>query len=184
MKIYTKTGDNGTTGLFGGTRVSKADARVDAYGTLDELNAHLGAVCTNLAGTFPAALLTQVQSALFVVGAELACTPGKEHSMKMQLVSAEDAIQLESWIDEAEELVKPLRSFVLPGGIAASAQLHIARTVCRRAERLCVALADSDAAPRSEVVVYLNRLSDLLFVWARAVNANAGVQDVPWIPRA
>ncbi len=184
MKIYTRTGDKGTTGLFGGVRVSKADPRVDAYGTLDELNAHLGATCTHLAGSYPVDLLTRIQSTLFVVGAELACTPGKEQSMKMALVSDDDAAELERLIDDAETRVEPLRSFVLPGGTLAASELHIARTVCRRAERLCVALGESQAPARDQVIVYLNRLSDLLFVWARAVNAQAGVEDVPWIPRA
>lgn len=183
MKIYTKTGDNGTTGLFGGARVSKADARVEAYGTLDELNAHIGVVRACLGNDWPSAELSKVQSDLFVVGAELACVPGKEATMRMALVSEAHIAELEQWIDDGETRVEPLRAFVLPGGTPAAAALHVARTVCRRAERLCVALGAEPTPPRVEVVTYLNRLSDLLFVWARGANAGAGVADVPWVPR-
>jgi len=183
MKIYTRTGDDGTTGLFGGGRVQKDDARVDAYGTVDELNACLGVA---RAAGLPApvdGLLGGLQEDLFVLGAELACVPGKEASMKMRLLDDGDASRLERAIDEAEEGLPPLKSFVLPGGTAGAAALHVARTVARRAERAVLA-ASRQAPVRPAVLVFLNRLSDLLFVLGRRVNHLAGVEDTPWRPRA
>ena len=183
MKIYTRTGDDGTTGLFGGARVRKDDARVEAYGTADELNACLGAARAAGVGEGMDALLGQIQEDLFVLGAELACVPGKEASMKMRLLDASDGERLERAIDQAEEGLPPLRSFVLPGGTGAAAALHVARTVARRAERR-VLEASEQAPVRGELLVYLNRLSDLLFVLARRANHLAGVEDTPWKPRA
>jgi cob(I)alamin adenosyltransferase len=183
MKIYTKTGDQGQTGLFGGARVSKTDVRVEAYGTVDETNAVIGVA--RAAGVPPDvdALLSRIQEDLFVVGAELATVPGKEDKLSMPLIAAADAQRLERAIDAAEGGLAPLKSFVLPGGSPAAAALHLARTVCRRAERR-VLDASSAAAVRNELIVYLNRLSDLLFVIARQVNHGAGVADVPWNPRS
>lgn len=180
MKIYTKTGDSGSTGLFGGARVDKDDARVDAYGTVDETNAAIGVART--AGLSPAvdAVLAAVQSDLFTLGAELACVPGHEARLKLHLVGAADIERLEQAIDRAEEGLAPLASFVLPGGTAGAAALHAARTICRRAERRVVALRHGSAV-RDEIVIYLNRLSDLLFVLARRENHEAGVPDVPWV---
>jgi cob(I)alamin adenosyltransferase len=182
MKIYTRTGDDGTTGLFGGARVRKDDPRVEAYGTADELNACLGAA--RAAGLPPEldALLGQLQEDLFVLGAELACVPGKEEKMKMRLLDASDALRLEQAIDAAEEGLPPLRSFVLPGGTPAAAALHVARTVARRAERRALEAA-AQGPVRSELLVYLNRLSDLLFTLARCANHLASVADIPWQPR-
>lgn len=179
MKVYTKTGDDGTTGLFGGDRVRKDDARVAAYGTVDETNSTLG--LARAAGLPEAmdALLAEVQADLFVIGAELACAPGKEQKLKMPLVSDEQTRKLEEAIDSAEENLPPLKSFVLPAGSPGGAALHHARTVCRRAERECL----SAGGVRQEALIYLNRLSDLLFVLARAANQTAGVGDVPWNPR-
>lgn len=181
MKIYTKTGDDGTTGLFGGTRVQKHSPRVDAYGTVDETNATLGVA--RATGLDPDAdtLLSEVQGALFTLGAELSTAPGKEKNLKMRLVSDGDIALLEQGIDRTETTLPPLKNFVLPGGTPQSAALHLARTVCRRAERAVLGL--SDPAPRREVVVYLNRLSDLLFVLARRENHRQDVADVPWNPR-
>ena len=182
MKIYTRTGDDGTTGLFGGARVRKDDARVDAYGTVDEAN---GAIGVARAAGVPATVdevLARVQDDLFVVGAELACAPGKEDKLRMRLVDGADAERLEKAIDAAEEGLPPLKSFVLPGGSPGAAALHVARTVARRAERR-VLEASRDTPVRREIVVYLNRLSDLLFTLARRVNHDAGVPDVPWNPR-
>lgn len=178
MKLYTKTGDDGTTGLFGGARVSKTSARVDAYGTIDETNAAIG--LARALGVIESvdAVLARVQDDLFTVGAELACVPGREAKLRMRLVGPEQVANLENAIDEAELACPPLRTFVLPGGSTSAAALHLARTVCRRAERTVLAL--EDAPPRSDVVVYLNRLSDLLFVLARRSNIAAGVGDVPW----
>ncbi|HEY8074328.1 MAG TPA: cob(I)yrinic acid a,c-diamide adenosyltransferase [Labilithrix sp.] len=182
MKIYTKTGDDGTTGLFGGGRVEKASARVEAYGTVDETNAVIGIARATGLEKMTDEVLARVQVDLFTLGAELACVPGKEAKLAMKLLDVADAERLEHAIDDAEKELPPLKSFVLPGGSAQAAALHLARTVCRRAER--AVLAVGDAKPRAEVVVYLNRLSDLLFVFARRANVHAGVADVPWTPRA
>lgn len=181
MRLYTKTGDDGTTGLFGGARVRKASTRVGAYGTVDELNAVLGVARS--AGLAPAtdALLATVQSDLFVLGAELACLPGKEDKLKMRLLDEADCARLEQAIDASEGPLPPLRSFVLPGGSPQAAALHLARTVCRRAERDVLGIDGGDV--RATLVVYLNRLSDLLFSLARGENVRAGVDDVPWTPR-
>ena len=180
MKIYTKTGDDGTTGLFGGGRVRKASARVEAYGTVDELNATIGLARASTLDADSDAALARVQVDLFTLGAELACVPGKEAKLNMPLLGGEDAARLEVAIDHAETFLSPLTSFVLPGGSAQAAALHLARTVCRRAERALLAL--DDAEPRGELVIYLNRLSDLLFVLARRANVEAKVSDVPWVP--
>ncbi len=184
MKIYTKTGDAGETGLFGGARVSKSSARVEAYGDVDELNSVLGLVRAegNLGGRFDE-LITSIQSRLFDVGAELANAKGKD--LGIPLVAEDDVVAMEHAIDHAEEELPPLRTFVLPGGSRLSANLHLARTVCRRAERRVVSLGEGEEAVeiRPEVLRYLNRLSDLLFVLARYANHRAGVADVPWIGR-
>lgn len=182
MKIYTKTGDDGTTGLFGGARVDKASARVEAYGTVDELNSTVGIARATKLDPFAEGVLAQVQVDLFTLGAELACVPGKEDKLAMTLVDGDDAARLERAIDDAEKELPPLKTFVLPGGSAQAAALHLARTVCRRAERAVLALDDTPA--RTDVVIYLNRLSDLLFTLARHANLKAGVEDVPWAPRA
>ncbi len=180
MKLYTKTGDDGTTGLFGGARVAKASARVEAYGTVDETNAAIGGARATKLDAASEAVLAMVQVDLFTLGAELACVPGKEASLKMVFVGPDDAARLEQAIDVAEAVVPPLKYFVLPGGSAQSAALHVARCVCRRAERAVLALDDAPA--RADVVIYLNRLSDLLFVLARRANVEAKVDDVPWKP--
>ena len=182
MKIYTKTGDDGTTGLFGGARVKKASLRVEAYGTVDELNATLGVARATQLDPFAERVLAQVQVDLFTLGAELACVPGKEEKLLMRLLDGDDAARLEQDIDDAEEELPPLKTFVLPGGSARAAALHLSRTVCRRAERAVLAIDDAPA--RTDVVIYLNRLSDLLFTLARHANLQAGVADVPWAPRA
>jgi cob(I)alamin adenosyltransferase len=181
MKLYTKTGDDGTTGLFGGKRVPKASARVEAYGTVDETNAAVGVARATRLGAATDAVLAQVQEDLFVLGAELACVPGREGKLAMPLLSGADIERLERAIDEADAACSPLKAFVLPGGSPQAAALHVARTVCRRAERAVLSL--DDATPRRELVVYLNRLSDLLFALARRANVDAGVPDVPWKPR-
>jgi cob(I)alamin adenosyltransferase len=182
VKIYTKTGDTGETGLFGGSRISKASLRVDAYGDVDELGSVLGlARAQGSLGERFDELLLVIQSRLFDVGAELANASGK--NLGIPLVTDDDIAAMEHAIDRAEEDLAPLRTFVLPGGAPLSAQLHFARTVCRRAERKVVALAANDPRVRPELVRYLNRLSDLLFVLARYANHLAGVADVPWVGR-
>jgi cob(I)alamin adenosyltransferase len=180
MKIYTKTGDDGTTGLFGGARIKKCSSRVEAYGTVDELNATVGLVRAAGVGPFTDGVLSRVQVDLFTLGAELACVPGKEDKLALPLIQDADAVRLEQAIDDAEAKLTPLQTFILPGGSQQAASLHLARTVCRRAER--AVLAVDDAPPRTMLVVYLNRLSDLLFVLARLANLERGVADVPWVP--
>jgi cob(I)alamin adenosyltransferase len=184
VKIYTRTGDGGDTGLFGGDRVSKASARVEAYGEVDELNSVLGVVRLHTLGGAQDddfdRLLAAIQSRLFDVGAELANAKGKD--LGIPLVDERDIEEMERAIDRAEEEVAPLKVFVVPGGAPMAAQLHVARTVCRRAERRVVALGVQDGV-RPEVVRYLNRLSDLLFTLARLANHRAGVGDVPWVGR-
>lgn len=176
MKIYTRTGDDGTTALFAGGRVSKAHLRVEAYGTVDELNAALGAARTlHPAGD---AYLVQVQRQLFVLGADLA-TPQSAAVRRIMRVNEAMVTWLEELIDQLTADLPPLTHFILPGGCPAAAQIHIARTVCRRAERLVVALAQ-DEPLNEHVIPYLNRLSDFLFTLARWENAQAGVPDVIW----
>ncbi len=179
MKIYTKTGDAGTTGLFGGPRVSKDDARICAYGSIDELNAVLGLARSIGLETQQDEMLRDVQVCLFSIGAELATPEPEKHGLKWSGESAVEA--MEAWIDQIDESLPPLRNFVLPGGASSAAHLHLARTVCRRAEREVVSLRNCrGVSDVSEIVIYLNRLSDLLFVMARQANAQAGVPDVPW----
>jgi cob(I)alamin adenosyltransferase len=185
MKIYTRTGDEGQTGLFGGGRVAKDHVRVEAYGAVDELNSFLGSAAGELerggAGEL-AARVHLLQSDLFSIGGSLAA-PAREEggraSEHLPPVPEQRIQQMEGWIDNAEQELPPLREFILPGGTEAAARLHIARAVCRRAERRVItlsAMAQVDGA----VVPYLNRLSDLLFVLARLVNHRAGVEDVRW----
>lgn len=181
MKIYTKTGDAGETGLFGGTRVSKASLRVATYGEIDELNSVLGMARLHPIDDQRDELLALIQSELFNVGAELASRPGK--ATGVPLVGEAEVSLLEKAIDAAEEPLPALATFVLPGGSAGAAHLHLARTVCRRAERSLVELASSDTV-RPELLHYVNRLSDLLFVLARLANHHAGVEDVPWEGRS
>ncbi|OQX70261.1 MAG: ATP:cob(I)alamin adenosyltransferase [Sorangiineae bacterium NIC37A_2] len=182
MKIYTKTGDAGETGLFGGERVGKGEARVEVYGTVDELNAALGLACVALDGE-QAADLQGIQRDLFVLGAELACAPGAAEKLRLKLIDRDDIEELEALIDRAEAELPKLMNFILPGGSEAGARLHLARAVCRRAEREFFRVA-SEAGLRSELGVYLNRLSDLLFVLARRANARAGAPEVTWSSRS
>jgi cob(I)alamin adenosyltransferase len=181
MKLYTKTGDDGTTGLFGGGRVPKTSPRVAAYGTVDETNSAIGLARATPLDRAMDEVLARVQEDLFTLGAELACVPGRENKLAMALLGEPDIERLERAIDEADAASPPLKSFVLPGGSPHAAALHVARAVCRRAERAVLALDNPPA--RRELVIYLNRLSDLLFALARQANLLAGVPDVPWKPR-
>jgi cob(I)alamin adenosyltransferase len=176
MKIYTRTGDEGTTGLFGGERVRKDALRVEAYGTVDECNAAIGTARAHALDPALDALLHDIQNQLFVVGGDLA-TPGPSDYVPRTTQPMVD--WCETQIDALEAGLPALRRFILPGGTPAAAGLHLARTVCRRAERLCVAL-HADEPLTTPVLQYLNRLSDLLFVLARAANARAGRSDVFW----
>lgn len=184
MKIYTRRGDAGQTDLFGGERVGKDASRVAAYGDVDELNAFVGAAAA--AGVDPtlAETLRGIQSALFDLGASLA-TPDPRHREKAGIegVSAADIEGLEALIDRLEADLEPLQSFILPGGAPSAAAFHVARTVCRRAERAVVRLAGEGGSVEETSLRYLNRLSDLLFVIARHENARQGVPDVAWVGR-
>jgi cob(I)alamin adenosyltransferase len=180
MKIYTRTGDAGDTGLFGGTRVRKSDPRVAAYGDVDELNACLGVVRAQAGiGADVGDLLAHIQRDLFAIGARLA-DPAERIADRVTKAAVGDAdvARLEGWIDQFDAEVPPLRKFILPGGDLAGAQLHLARTVCRRAERGIVGLGPENVDPH--VIVYINRLSDLLFVLARAINHHAGQAEIEW----
>ena len=179
VKIYTRTGDGGETGLFDGTRVSKADARVAAYGDVDELNAWLGLARASLADPQLTEMVEQIQRDLFALGSRLADPSHRiaERVAKAH-VSIDDVARLERWIDELESELPPLRRFILAGGSPSGAAFHVARTVCRRAERAIVGLGE--ASVDRDVLVYMNRLSDLLFVLARAANARAGAPELEW----
>ena len=178
VKIYTRTGDDGTTGLLGPGRVLKSDARVEAYGSVDELNAVLGVVRSLDISGWLAADLANIQSRLFSLGAELAATT-PEPLAKLVRIGDPDIAELERIIDRLDAELPPLKNFVLPAGSALAAELHLARTVCRRAERRVVTLgAHAPLEPR--LVRYLNRLADLLFVMARSCNLRAGIAEVEW----
>jgi cob(I)alamin adenosyltransferase len=177
MKIYTRTGDDGTTGLFGGGRVSKSDVRLSAYGAIDELNAVLGFARSAGLPKLCDQILLVLQNQMFDLGAELATPDSAKHGA--ELLTDDLLDQLESWIDTLEADLAPLKTFILPGGTSAAAALHLARCVCRRAERRIVALSET-ASVRPLVLKYVNRLSDLLFVLARTANAEAGVGDIAW----
>jgi cob(I)alamin adenosyltransferase len=177
MKIYTKTGDQGETGLFGGPRVRKDHLRIEAYGAVDELNAVLGVARSETPPAEIDALLAEIQNSLFDLGAELA-TP-EPARMGVPMVGAAHVEALERAIDRYEAGLAPLKTFILPGGARAAAQLHVARTVCRRAERRLITLAAAEAIS-AQLIIYLNRLSDLLFVLAREANRADGQSDVPW----
>ncbi len=184
-KIYTKTGDDGTTGLGTGERVAKYSMRISAYGTVDETNATIGMVRIHMAGGQPGLdlKLVRIQNDLFDLGADL-CVPdrGKKLEYEPLRITESQVDRLEHEIDEMNAEMKPLKSFILPGGSPAAAQFHVARTVCRRAERLIVELAAMPEEPVSEAVVkYMNRLSDFLFVAGRYVN-DRGRSDVLWVP--
>jgi cob(I)alamin adenosyltransferase len=179
VKIYTKTGDTGETSLFDNTRVSKADARVDAYGEVDELNACLGAARAAGVDEEIGALIESLQKDLFALGARLA-DPSARIAPRVEkaVIDSADIERLEQTIDQLEATLPRLRRFILPGGGAAGAALHFARTVCRRAERRTVALGGGAVDPI--LIVYMNRLSDLLFVMARVVNHRSGIAETEW----
>ena len=176
-KIYTKMGDDGTTGLIGGERVSKDSARIAAYGSVDELNAVLGLVRSCPIPERLGQVLERVQDDLFIVGALLAVPPGTDSSeLRIPAIEDEDVVELERRIDELEAELEPLRQFIIPGGTRAGAMLHVARTVARRAERCCVTLARTEKVD-ARALAYLNRLSDLLFMMARLVNRRASAAE-------
>ncbi len=180
MKIYTKTGDDGTTGLFGGGRVPKDSARIEAYGTVDELNSVIGIAHAAISDDAMSDLLKKIQENLFVLGADLATPLESRTNYTIPRIGTDDVRYIEVTIDKNEAHLPPLKRFILPGGSPAAAHLHHARTVCRRAERLLVHLAREQEIGSSDII-FLNRLSDLLFVLARRANQIAGVEDVEWI---
>jgi cob(I)alamin adenosyltransferase len=181
MKIYTKTGDRGDTGLFGGGRVAKNHPRVEAYGDVDELTATLGFVCAIAPMPRIDDVLVPIQRDLFAIGALLATPDLEKMRQHLEKARVDDAriAELERAIDAGDEELEPLRTFIVPGGAAKGAALHVARTVCRRAERRVVELGQATEIPQI-VVIYLNRLSDLLFTLARVANKRTGVDEVSW----
>lgn len=180
MKIYTRKGDTGETSLIGGTRVPKSHLRIEAYGTVDELNSFLGLVCYGQKGKPEEAVLTSIQEKLFVIGSWLASDPAASR-MKLPEITGADVEILEKEIDKMEEGLVSLKTFILPSGPEQAAWCHISRCVCRRAERLAVALShEQEVAP--VILQYLNRLSDYLFVLARKLSADGGITEKPWIP--
>lgn len=181
MKIYTKTGDSGTTSLLGGTRVSKAHLRIDAYGTVDELNAYMGLLKDQETNNKRASFLKEIQEILFTLGASLATSPGKE-KVKKPVIFSGDITALEREIDMMEGNLEPLTKFILPGGHQVVSFCHLARTVCRRAERCVITLHEQEQVEEM-IIKYLNRLSDYLFVLGRLIAKELDVEEVTWEPR-
>jgi cob(I)alamin adenosyltransferase len=178
MKIYTKTGDSGDTSLFGGQRVPKDALRIEAYGTVDELNSVLGIALADAPDEEIRSVILQIQHQLFALGADLA-TPRSVTRKTIRRIEPRDCLRLEKEIDRIDSLLKPLHSFILPGGSHLAARLHFARTVCRRAERVVVRLSRNEDIGEG-TTMYLNRLSDLLFVLARYANQRADIPEIRW----
>jgi cob(I)alamin adenosyltransferase len=183
MKIYTKTGDKGTTSLIGGTKVPKSHLRIEAYGTVDELNSYIGLCKDLLTDAQGQKILLEVQDRLFTIGSSLACDPIKEPKMRIPDLIEKDVELLEKEIDRMNETIPPMKNFILPGGHTTLSQLHIARCVCRRAERCCVRLELESLEVEEIIIKYLNRLSDYLFVLSRYTGHQLSVQEIPWKPR-
>jgi len=187
LKIYTKTGDKGTTSLIGGTKVSKTHIRIETYGTVDELNSWIGLVNDQL-DHIPIAIgtkkiLKEIQDRLFTIGSSLACDPEKEPKMKIPDLHETDIELLEKEIDRMNEKMPVMKSFILPGGHIAVSSAHVARCVCRRSERLCVTLQEQNMFVEPLIIKYLNRLSDYLFMLARFIGHRLKVKEIPWKPR-
>ena len=183
FKIYTKTGDKGLTSLIGGIRVPKSHIRIESYGTVDELNSYMGMISDMVTNMQIAVWVREIQDRLFTIGSVLATSPEKEVKMKLPDLHQEDVQWLEQRIDEMNETLPEMRSFILPGGHVASSTAHVARCVCRRAERICVAMNEQNEEVPELILQYLNRLSDFLFVLARyIVHVNDG-EEIPWRAR-
>ncbi len=186
MKLYTKSGDDGTTGLFSGARVSKDHPRIESYGTIDEFNATLG-MCSSACNADNALhrrlldIFARLQSRMFDIGADLATPEGANNESKIQRIGQEHVQEVEKWIDEIDGANTPLTAFVMPGGTELASRLHLARTICRRAERQMIHLSHTEPVGAS-LIMYVNRVSDFLFAAARLANKNSGVEDVLWIP--
>lgn len=179
MKIYTKTGDKGETSLLGGKRVSKDDIRIEAYGTVDELNSHIGVLISELSDTEMIEQLTKIQSLLFTIGSYLA-SESADHPSLPKLDNS-FVTDLETAIDQMDKKLEPMKSFILPSGSKSIAQSHVCRTVCRRAERRIIG-AEINSEDSKLIIMIVNRLSDYFFVLGRMIAVNEGVQDVPWVP--
>jgi cob(I)alamin adenosyltransferase len=183
LKIYTKTGDRGKTSLIGGTKVPKSHIRIESYGTVDELNCFIGWLNDQLSDEPLKTSLKEVQDRLFTIGSSLASDPDKEPLMKIPDLKETDIEFLEKEIDRMNDKLAPMKSFILPGGHVIVSSAHIARAVCRRAERSCVQLMENDLFVNPLVIKYLNRLSDYLFVLARYIASQLGAPEIPWEPR-
>jgi cob(I)alamin adenosyltransferase len=183
FKIYTKTGDLGKTSLIGGTRVSKANLRIETYGTIDELNSYIGLAGDHLKHKASNVVLKEIQDRLFTIGSSLACDPDKEPLMKIPDLKEKDVVMLEKEIDKMNVELPVMKSFILPGGHIAISTTHVARCICRRAERLCVNMQEHDLFVEPLVIKYINRLSDYLFVLARYAGHLLGAEEVKWKPR-
>jgi cob(I)alamin adenosyltransferase len=182
-KIYTKTGDLGKTSLIGGTKVPKSHIRIETYGTVDELNSHIGLLTDYLKDEHTKTQLREIQDRLFTIGSSLACDPDREPLMKIPDLKEADITLLETEMDQMNEVLPAMKFFVLPGGHVSISQAHVCRCVCRRAERLCVSMQEHDIFVEPLVIKYLNRLSDYLFVVSRYAGHILGVAEVAWKPR-
>jgi len=183
LKIYTKTGDLGKTSLIGGTKVPKSHIRIETYGTVDELNSYIGLVNDHITDEHSKLTLKEIQDRLFTIGSSLACDPDKEPLMKMPDLKEADISLLEKEIDTMNEVLPPMKSFLLPGGHIAVSTTHVARCICRRAERCCVNMQEQDLFVDPLVIKYLNRLSDYLFVLSRYIGHLLNAPEIPWKPR-
>ncbi len=183
LKIYTKSGDLGTTSLIGGTRVPKSHLRIETYGTIDELNSYIGLIIDLVSDESSKLMLKEIQDRLFTVGSSLACDPEKVPSMKIPDLKEGDIEILEKEIDKMNEVLSEMKFFILPGGHPAISTTHIARCVCRRAERLCVNMQEHHLFVDPLVIKYINRLSDYLFILSRYISHQLGVAEVAWKPR-
>lgn len=183
LKIYTKTGDLGKTSLIGGTKIAKSHLRIETYGTTDELNSYIGLVNDLINDEHSKIILKEIQDRLFTIGSSLACDPEKEPTLKIPDLKEQDIELLEREIDKMNEVLPPMKFFILPGGHPAISTTHIARCVCRRAERLCVNLQEQNLFVDPLVIKYLNRLSDYIFVLARYIGHLLQVAEIAWKPR-
>jgi cob(I)alamin adenosyltransferase len=183
LKIYTKTGDKGSTSLIGGTKVPKSHLRIEAYGTIDELNSYVGLVSDQQVNIESPTVLREIQDRLFTIGSSLACDPEKETKLKIPDLKETDVTFLESEIDKMNVVLAPMKSFILPGGHVSISTTHVARCVCRRAERICVNMQEQQMEIEPLIIKYLNRLSDFLFVLARYTSHRLSVKEIPWKAR-
>lgn len=183
FKIYTKTGDLGKTSLIGGTKVLKSNIRIESYGTVDELNSHIGYLSDLIGDENSILNLREIQDRLFTIGSTLACDPEKDTKMKIPDIHEEDIVFLENEMDKMNEVLPEMRSFLLPGGHISVSSAHIARCVCRRAERICVRMQEENLEISPIIIKYLNRLSDYLFIISRYAGKIHGAKEIPWKAR-